>query len=101
MRPGASWAWNCPESAPPAERPETSRPKVVLAFDFGLRRIGGACGDTVSRNNAALQPVPAGPRGRRWRFMDSMMRDWQPDVGVVGLPYNVDDSDSTMTGAAR
>jgi putative holliday junction resolvase len=81
--------------------PEFSRPKVVLAFDFGLRRIGVACGDTVSRNASALKTVPAGPNGPRWEFIDSMMRDWQPDMAVVGLPYNVDDSDSDMTGAAR
>ena len=29
------------------------------------------------------------------------MRDWQPSILVVGLPYNVDDSESDITGAAR
>jgi putative Holliday junction resolvase len=81
--------------------PESSRPKIVLAFDFGLRRIGVACGDTVSRTATGLETVPAGPLGPRWELIDSMMRDWQPDMAVVGLPYNVDDSDSKMTGAAR
>ena len=81
--------------------PESSRPKVVLAFDYGLRRIGVACGDTVSRNAEGLQTVPAGPKGPRWELIASMMRDWQPDMAVVGLPYNVDDSDSDMTAAAR
>lgn len=81
--------------------PESSRPKIVLAFDFGLRRIGVACGDTVSRHAAGLQTVPAGPKGPRWESIDSMMRDWQPGMVVVGLPYNVDGSDSEMTGAAR
>ena len=81
--------------------PEPSRPRVVLAFDFGLRRIGVACGDTVSRNAVGLKTVPAGPKGPRWELIDSMMRDWQPDMAVVGLPYNVDDSDSNLTGAAR
>jgi putative holliday junction resolvase len=81
--------------------PESARPKIVLAFDFGLRRIGVACGDTMSRNASALQTVPAGPKGPRWELIDSMLRDWQPDMAVVGLPYNVNDSDSAMTGAAR
>ena len=81
--------------------PESSRPKIVLAFDFGLRRIGVASGDTVSRNTSALQTIPAGPKGPRWELIDSLMRDWQPDMAVVGLPYNVDDSDSNLTGAAR
>ena len=81
--------------------PESSRPKIVLAFDFGLRRIGVACGDSVSRNTSALETVPAGPKGPRWELIAAMMRDWQPDMAVVGLPYNVDGSENDMTGAAR
>jgi putative Holliday junction resolvase len=81
--------------------PESSRPKIVLAFDFGLRRIGVACGDSLSRNSSALETVPAGPKGPRWELITAMMRDWQPDMAVVGLPYNVDGSDNDMTGAAR
>jgi putative Holliday junction resolvase len=81
--------------------PESSRPKIVLAFDFGLRRIGVACGDTVSRSASPLETVPAGPNGPRWELIGSIVRNWQPDVAVVGLPYNVDGSDGEMTGAAR
>ncbi len=76
-------------------------PRLVLAFDFGRKCIGVACGDTVSRTAAPLNTVPAGPAGPRWEFIDSLMRDWQPATVVVGLPYNVDDSESGMTGAAR
>jgi putative holliday junction resolvase len=81
--------------------PESSRPKLVLAFDFGLRRIGVACGDTVSRHATPLETVPANLNGPRWDLIGTMMRDWQPDMAVVGLPYNVDGSDGEMTGAAR
>jgi putative Holliday junction resolvase len=81
--------------------PESSRPKIVLAFDFGLRRIGVACGDTLSRNASALDTVPAGPTGPRWELIAAMLREWQPDMAVVGLPYNVDGSENDMTGAAR
>ena len=76
-------------------------PQVVLAFDFGEKRIGAACGDTISRTAAPLQAVPAVRGGPRWEFIDSLMRDWQPAIVVVGLPYNVDDSESGMTSAAR
>jgi len=81
--------------------PESSRPKIVLAFDFGLRRIGVACGDSVSRSASALKTVPANLNGPRWDLIASMLQVWQPDMAVVGLPYNVDGSDSAMTGAAR
>jgi putative holliday junction resolvase len=84
-----------PEGSPGAS------PRVVLAFDFGHRRIGVACGDTVSRTAAPLDALPAGSGGPRWERVDALLREWQPALIVVGLPYNVDGSDSAMTDAAR
>jgi putative Holliday junction resolvase len=76
-------------------------PRVVVAFDFGRRRIGVACGDTVSRTAAPLDAVPVGASGPRWEVIEALLREWQPALIVVGLPYNVDGSDSTMTRDAR
>ena len=86
-----------------AERPGApgGAPRVVLAFDFGSKRIGVACGDTVSRTAAPLNAVPSGAGGPRWEAIGALLRDWQPALGVVGLPYNADGSESAMTGAAR
>jgi putative Holliday junction resolvase len=81
--------------------PSSGAPRIVLAFDFGRRRIGVACGDTVSRTAAPLAAVPAGTAGPRWEVIEALLREWQPALAVVGLPYNVDDSDSAMTLAAR
>jgi putative holliday junction resolvase len=75
--------------------------RVVLGFDFGQRRIGVACGDTVSRTATPLDAVQAGSSGPRWEAIESLLREWQPALAVVGLPYNVDGSDSAMTQAAR
>jgi putative holliday junction resolvase len=81
--------------------PSSGAPRIVLAFDFGRRRIGVACGDTVSRTAAPLAAVPAGAAGPRWEVIEALLREWQPALAVVGLPYNVDGSDSAMTLAAR
>jgi putative Holliday junction resolvase len=89
-----------PEPAAP-ERPASGAPRVVLAFDFGHRRIGVACGDTVSRTAAPQGAVPVGLGGPRWEMIDALLREWQPALVVVGLPYNVDGSDSAMTSDAR
>ena len=89
-----------PDPQAPPNR-ESTQPSIILAFDFGLRRIGVACGDTVSRNASPLEAVPAGPNGPRWELIDSLMREWQPSLAVIGLPYNVNGSDSDMTRAAR
>lgn len=81
--------------------PGSGAPRVILAFDFGKRRIGVACGDTVSRTASPKEAVPTGPNGPRWELIDALLREWQPAQIVVGLPYNVDGSDSTMTNEAR
>jgi putative Holliday junction resolvase len=72
-----------------------------MAFDFGRRRIGVACGDTLSRTARPLAGVPNATGGPRWDIVDSMIREWQPALTVVGLPYNVDGSESGMSEAAR
>jgi putative Holliday junction resolvase len=77
------------------------RPRLVLAFDYGRRRIGVASGDTLSRCASPLEAVASGPAGPRWESIDALVRAWQPAQLVVGLPYNVDGSESAMTGAAR
>jgi putative Holliday junction resolvase len=90
------------DPAGPAESaPACAAPRIVLAFDFGYRRIGVACGDTVSRTARPLTAVAAGPGGPRWDAIAALLREWQPSLLVVGLPYNVDGSDSDMTRAAR
>ena len=76
-------------------------PDVVLAFDLGRRRIGVACGDTVSRSASPLGAVAAGPGGPRWEAIGSLLRKWQPALLVVGLPYNADGSENAAAGEAR
>jgi putative Holliday junction resolvase len=87
-----------PEEAP-SSRVQT--PQIVLAFDFGQRRIGVACGDTVSRSASHARTLSSGPRGVPWQQVDALIRDWRPSVLVVGLPYNVDDSESAAAARAR
>jgi putative Holliday junction resolvase len=90
-----------PRPAAPEPAAPASKAQVILAFDFGLRRIGVACGDTISRTASPLAPVGSGPKGPQWEKIDAMMRDWQPNLAVVGLPYNVDGTETAMAAAAR
>jgi putative Holliday junction resolvase len=93
-----------PETGPPAaasDHPTPARPLLVLAFDFGSRRIGVACGDTVSRAARPLAGIANGASGPRWDLVEALLRDWRPDVLVVGLPYNVDGSENPMSTTVR
>ena len=92
-----------PDLDPPAAPAlaDSAAAEVILAFDFGHRRIGVACGDTVSRTAAPHGGISVGPAGLPWDALDSLMREWQPAVVVVGLPYNVDGSESGAAGVVR
>ena len=87
------------EAAAASSSPAPAR--IVLAFDFGVRRIGVACADTLSRIASPLGALAAGAPGPRWNALDSMIREWQPALLVVGLPYNADGSESAQAARAR
>jgi putative holliday junction resolvase len=74
---------------------------TVLAFDFGLKRIGIASGDTLTQSaapRAALTSTRAGPD---WAAIERLLGTLAPAVLVVGAPYNVDGSEGALTAAAR
>lgn len=63
----------------------TARDRVVLAFDFGLRRLGVATGNLLTRTATPLTTLDAGA-GPPWSEIDMLVRDWAPDTIVVGVP---------------
>jgi putative holliday junction resolvase len=85
----------------PEDGRDASAPRVILAFDFGRRRIGVACGDTISRSAAPVGLVPVDAGGPRWHEVESLLKVWAPNLAVVGLPYNVDGSESALALDAR
>jgi putative Holliday junction resolvase len=74
--------------------------RVILAFDFGLRRIGIASGDTVSRSAAPLRAVTVSGHGLDWTPIDRALHEYQPDLLVVGSPQNADGSAGSLSAAA-
>jgi putative Holliday junction resolvase len=77
------------------------RPEVVLSFDFGLKRIGVASGDTLTRTAHPRTTISNGPQGPEWTTLDRILADTRPARIAVGEPYNADGSESPLTGAAR
>ena len=75
-------------------------PRVVLAFDFGLRRIGIATGDTVSGRAAPHTAVTVPSRGIDWGPIERALVAFNPHVLVVGRPTNADGSAGRLSAAA-
>ena len=82
------------------ERPSPA-PIVVLALDFGLKRIGVASGDTLTRLAHPRSTLRNGPQGPDWPALDRALADTRPARIAVGEPYNADGSVSALTEAAR
>lgn len=66
---------------------------TLLGFDFGPRKIGVAVGQTVTGSATPLKTLRS--RGERpdWPGIEALVREWQPRAAVVGLPYNMDDTE--------
>ncbi len=76
-------------------------PTLALGFDFGLRRIGVAAGDTLTGKANPVTVLMRGAAGDDWREVLRVVSDWRPQLLVVGIPYNEDGSESPMTERAR
>lgn len=73
----------------------------VVAFDFGLRHIGVAAGQTITATASPVTTLHA--RGGRpaWDEVRELVRTWSPFLLLVGLPLNMDDTESDMSANAR
>ncbi|MGB9429621.1 MAG: Holliday junction resolvase RuvX [Gammaproteobacteria bacterium] len=73
----------------------------ALAFDFGLRRIGVAAGQSITGSAAPVEVVSAQDGTPDWAALDRLIKEWSPDRLVVGLPYTMDGSEQDITRRAR
>ena len=77
------------------------RAQVVLAFDFGLKRIGIASGDTLTREALPRPAAAVGTKGPDWEAIGGAIRAAGPGQLVVGAPYNADGSEGALMRAVR
>ena len=75
--------------------------QAVLAFDFGLRRIGIAAGDTLTATAAPRPAAFVTPAGPDWLAITREIDALKPGRLIVGAPYNVDGTPGALAPAAR
>lgn len=74
---------------------------TLLAFDFGLRRIGVAIGNTLIRQARPLQVIDAATNEAKFAHIATLIETWQPALCVVGLPLHPDGAEHDMTLRCR
>ena len=80
--------------------PSQPSSRTVLSFDYGLRRIGVAVGNTLTGTAQALATVAAHDGEPDWRAIAAVVADWRPAAIVVGVPYNKGGGSDALARAA-
>nr|WP_315466690.1 Holliday junction resolvase RuvX [uncultured Undibacterium sp.] len=70
---------------------------TILSFDFGLKRIGVAVGNTVTRQAQPLAIISAASNEAKFEAVAKLIKEWQPALCVVGLPMHPDGAAHEMT----
>jgi putative Holliday junction resolvase len=74
---------------------------LVMAFDFGMKKIGVAVGQPITGTANPLIILAAKDGIPKWTEVEKLINEWQPIHIVVGLPLNMDDSASPMSERAQ
>ena len=85
---------------PPVES-DSTRAECIIAFDYGTRFIGVAVGQSITRTASPLAALPAKDGTPNWDQIGALLKEWQPQRLVVGLPLNMDGTPSDMSQRAE
>ncbi|MCB1646065.1 MAG: Holliday junction resolvase RuvX [Pseudomonadales bacterium] len=70
---------------------------TVMAFDFGTRKIGVAVGQGITRSASPAGTIRAKDGIPNWDDIARLIRTWEPAVLIVGLPLNMDGTESELS----
>lgn len=64
--------------------------KTLLCFDYGLKKIGVAIGNTLIRQARPLAILRPVTKIERFEQIEALLHEWQPNEIVVGLPLTLE-----------
>ena len=71
-------------------------PKVIMAFDFGMKHIGIAIGQEITKTASTFYSIRAHEGLPNWIELDKIIEEWKPGIFVVGDPLNMDGTRSKI-----
>lgn len=77
------------------------RSSMILAFDYGTHKIGVASGNSLLGTATPLKALPCKNTQPNWDDIAALLKEWEPEGLVVGLPLNMDGSESESTARAK
>lgn len=82
-------------------QPATLASSIVVGFDYGLKYVGVATGNRLTCTATPLAHLRARDGVPVWREVEALLQEWQPGLLIVGLPLNMDGSESEMSRRTR
>ncbi|MDX1509278.1 MAG: Holliday junction resolvase RuvX, partial [Woeseiaceae bacterium] len=79
--------------------PDSGAPATIIAFDYGLRRIGIAVGQSVTRSASPVGIAANGDDGPDFARIGGLIEEWRPGRLVVGMPTHADGSPTELAPA--
>ena len=68
----------------------------IIAFDFGIKKIGVAVGQTSTYTSSPLQIIINKDDKINWEEINILLNEWKPELIIVGKPLNMDGTDSEI-----
>jgi putative holliday junction resolvase len=81
--------------------PDLSTPQTLMSFDFGTQKMGMAVGQSLIESATPLPLFPMKDGIPNWETLLKIVKQHQPTLFLVGLPLNMDDSESELSTRAR
>ena len=72
-----------------------------MAFDYGLSQIGVAIGNCMLATTQPLAVLRAKDGQPQWQVLDDLIKEWRPDILIVGDPLNMDGTASEFSVRAH
>ena len=70
---------------------------VIMGFDYGTRKIGIAVGQLITKTANPIAIISARDGVPDWSEIEKLILEWQPTQFVIGLPLNMDETESEMS----
>ncbi len=81
--------------------PDVNVPQTIMAFDFGTQKMGIAIGQSAIESANPLPLFIMKDGIPNWDELLKIVKSHQPNLFLVGLPLNMDDSESELSTRAR
>ncbi|GAB3003371.1 Holliday junction resolvase RuvX [Psychrosphaera aestuarii] len=80
---------------------QSTQPQTIMGIDFGTGSIGFAIGQSLTGTGSPIKALKAKEGVPNWDEVEKLLKEWQPDLVVVGLPLNMDGTEQLVTQKAK